>query len=107
VERRQRKVADRSDAEALLASWQESGLGLAEFSRSEGVDGRSLHCWRLNLRRQKQAPQQPAPRLRLVELALPAHQARYRVIVDDLQIEIGDDFREDTLARLLRVVGAC
>lgn len=31
----------------------------------------------------------------------------YRVVVGDLAVEVDDGFREDTLARLLRVVARC
>lgn len=102
-----RKVADREEAEALLAAWQGSSERLAQFSRARGIDGRSLHCWWLNLRRQRQAPREQAPQLRLVELSLPTRQARYRVFVGDIHVEVDDDFHEDTLARLLAVVSAC
>jgi hypothetical protein len=47
--------------------------------------------------------------LRLVELAVPvkARPAGLRILVDDVTVEIADDFDDDTLARILRVVRAC
>jgi hypothetical protein len=101
-------VVDRHEAEALLASWNESGVSLPAFARASGIDGRSLNCWRLNLTRSRlHRAEQP---LRLVELAVAAPAARdavYLVRVGEVEVEVGDDFREETLARLLRVVSRC
>ena len=46
--------------------------------------------------------------LRLMEVVLPpAGPSRYRVLVGDVAVEVEDDFKEATLARLLAVVRAC
>jgi hypothetical protein len=100
-----RKVRDHKEAVELLSSLATSGLSLVEFSRSRGIDGRSLHCWQLNLR----PPTPTSGGLRLMELAVqqpdrPA--ASYRIRFDGVEIEVDDDFREDTLGRLLAVL-AC
>lgn len=95
-----RKIEGREDALACLSAWNRSGLALAVWCRERGVDGRSLNCWRKNLRWE--------PPMALVELvAGEAPDARYVVRVDGVEIEVGDDFQEATLARLLRVLLAC
>jgi hypothetical protein len=100
-----RKIRDRDDAVACLSAWQASGLPLSAWSQSNGVDGRSLHCWQVNLRRGRRSKTTAA----VVELVprRDAPLARYVVRVDDVEVEVGDDFREDTLERLLRVLVAC
>ena len=99
-----RKVRDEDDAWELLDEWEASGLELRDFCEQRGINGRSLNCWRLNL-----GAREPEPTLRLVEVvtAQPAHKAEYRVAVGDVVVQVDDDFRDDTLARLLRVVSAC
>lgn len=108
-----RKVVDRDDAERLLDAWDGGTDDLPGFCAREGVDGRSLHCWALNLGRlpKPREAQRPSA-VGLVELAVRSAPARapaalYRVVVGDLAVEVDDGFREDTLARLLRVVARC
>ena len=99
-----RKIRDHDDALACLDAWEASEQSLATWSHAHDIDPRSLHCWKLNLRRQ--------PKPRLVELVPAtttgtAHQdARYAIRFDGLELVVGDDFREDTLERLLAVL-AC
>ena len=103
MEATRRKVADHAEAEELLSQWRISGLGLGEFSRALGVDGRSLSCWRPKLARRKA----PDKELRLVELQVPPRTARYRIDIDGILIELDDDFRDETLARILKIVSRC
>ena len=100
-----RKIRDAHEARHCLHAAESSGLHRAEWARQHGIDGRSLNAWRLNLARQEASE----PPLRLVEL-LPsraASSARYRLHVGDVSLEVDDDFHEDTLRRLLRVLTAC
>jgi hypothetical protein len=46
-----RRITDRDEAEACLASVASSGLDRATWARREGIDARSLNAWRLNLER--------------------------------------------------------
>lgn len=111
-----RKVVDRADAERLLDAWEGGSDDLVDFCARVGVDGRSLHCWALNLGRVPRE-QRGTAAVGLVELAVrgapataasaTAASALYRVVVGDLAVEVDDGFREDTLARLLRVVARC
>lgn len=100
-----RRVVDEDDACELLDAWAASGLEFRTFCGQRGVDGRSLQCWRVNLRRGQRSE---AP-VRLVELRMSAPSARasYRVVLGDVAIEVDDAFREDTLVRLLAAVGGC
>ena len=100
---RRRKVRDAMDAQRCLEAAKASGFGRAEWARRNGVDGRSLNAWRVNLSRGS------AESLRLVELVAAPHPSsgRYLVHVGELSVEVDDAFREETLARLLRVVSAC
>lgn len=104
-----RKVRDGEDARALLRALSHSGLSRTEFCRRHGIDGRSLHCWELNLERwHGQAASEP-PALRLLEVtaARPRPSASYRVHVGDMVVEVDDDFVDDTLARLVAVLATC
>ena len=102
-----RKVLDRADAEDLLHDWAGSGLEFRDFCTRERVDGRSLRCWRTNLRRRSSRDSG----VQLVELTLSqtlsSARAVYRVLVGDVVVEVDDGFREDTLSRLLGVVARC
>jgi len=99
-----RKIRDEADARACLAAQAASGLTLSAWARREGIDGRSLNLWRVNLARWA-AP--PKPTLRLVELVPTQVAAPYVVRCGPLSVEVGDGFHEATLLRLLRVLAAC
>lgn len=62
-----RKVVDRQDAERLLDAWEGGIADLPEFCARVGVDGRSLHCWALNLGR---LPREQGAAVGLVEMRL-------------------------------------
>lgn len=95
---RGRQVRDEADARACLAA-AEGASTLNAWCRSHGVSAGSLHAWRRRL---------AGATVRLVELTLPpAPSARYEVVVGDVRVVVGDDFHDDTLARLLQVVRAC
>ena len=102
-----RKITDARDARACLKALKSSGLARGEWARAHGIDGRSLHAWERNLARRGQVTEQSP---RLVEL-VPAPDSRpavrYLVRVGEFAIEVGDDFDEATLVRLVRVLGAC
>jgi len=109
-----RKVQDRAEAESLLASMKESGQSLRQLCHERGIDARSLHCWRLNLSPPSRRAGQASP-LRLVELVATPRRTqspqqpprRYRVHCNGLTLEVGDDFDDATVGRLLALVRAC
>jgi len=102
---RRRKVRNEREALTLLDEWRRSGLELSAFCASQGIDGRSLNCWRRNL-----GSRVPSQALRLVEVVAteveePA--ASYMLRIGEVFIEVDDHFRDATLARLLRVAATC
>lgn len=108
-----RKVRDEADARACVAAAKTSGLDLTVWARSEGVDGRSLHAWAMNLglggrrRRRKSAPPSQVQLVELVRAPIPSPTRRYAVRVGDRTLEIDDGFEESTLRRLLSVLSSC
>ena len=100
-----RRIRDELDACACLDAAAGSGLPRAQWARDNGIDARSLQIWRLIVERKRAA--RPAP-LRLVELtAPPGRPATYAVCVGEFRVEVGDDFADATLRRLLSVVASC
>jgi hypothetical protein len=82
-------------------------LSIGEWARDNGVDGRSLNAWRINLSRSR-TPEVAKPRLvELVPTTAPQPDMRYVVHVGGARIELADDFREETLVRLVRALRAC
>ena len=118
-----RKITDADDAQRCLAAARRAGEGVGSWARANGVDGRSLNAWRMNLAgggggRRRQAPAASTsraglvvrPRAALVELiptARPAARARYVVVVGDVRVEVSDDFDAATLRRLVGALRAC
>lgn len=120
-----RKITDADDARRCLAAARRAGEGVGSWAQANGVDGRSLNAWRMNLaggggrRRRTPAAATPRaglvvrPRAALVELvpaalpALPAALARYVVVVGDVRVEVSDDFDAATLRRLVGALRAC
>lgn len=107
---RRRKVRDERDAHTLLREQASSGLSVPEFCERAGVDGRSLNCWRVNLERSGavNTVSSPPPMrfLEVVSAETPIARPVYRVSIGELVIEVGDDFQEDTLGRLLSVAAS-
>jgi transposase-like protein len=105
-----RKIADEKDARACLLSVARSGETLRAWAKKHGVDGRSLRAWHRNLSRRGPStllPREP----QLVELVRASSAAppaqRYLVHVGGGSVEVGDDFDDQTLRRLLAVLRAC
>lgn len=107
-----RKIEDARDARVCAKAARAAGLSLGAWARRHGVDGRSLHAWSVNLERGRGRGRSTAlvakPQLiELVPTARPHIPARYVVQVGDAAIEVGDDFHDETLARVVRVLRAC
>jgi hypothetical protein len=104
-----RKIQDEQDALRCLAAARSSKGGLGGWARAHGVDGRSLNTWRVNLERR--GVPRPTVRPRLVELvpaaASPSSAARYRLCVEGVELEFGDDFSEASLRRLIGLLKSC
>ena len=115
-----RKIQNEAEARGCLAAVEAAGVGLAEWARSLGIDGRSLNAWRANLARanrtRRDRPTKRAttiavtPRARgLIEL-VPAKglsSARYVIQLGIASVELGDDFRDETLRRIVGVLRSC
>lgn len=97
-----RSPADEDEARALLDAFADEGGDLAAFCRARGLSTDAMYRWRSRLA----AAGEDTPRL--VELhASAAPKARYELRVRGVRVLVGDDFRDETLARLLRVARAC
>lgn len=108
-----RKIRDEADARACMTAVKVSGLSPAAWCRSEGVDGRSLRAWTINLQRgagSARKPMQSARPLSLIELVPSAAvraASRYTVRVGAHGVELDDQFDEKTLRRLVSVLASC
>ena len=117
-----RRIEDELEARRCLLAVAASERPLAEWARGQGIDGRSLNAWRVNLGRREASVAKARPakaaakRVRggLVELvptSLPTtalgRAGRYVLEVGSARVEFGDDFREETLARIVSVLRAC
>ncbi|HEX4338266.1 MAG TPA: hypothetical protein VH062_20315 [Polyangiaceae bacterium] len=71
------------------------------------MDGRSLRAWQRNLFR-RAAPSPSVPRLvELVRTSPTRPPQRYLVHFGEGSVEVGDDFDDATLRRLLEVLRTC
>ncbi len=102
-----RKIRDAADAQECLAAAATASQPPTEWARANGVDARSLNCWRLG-------PPKRAPReIQLVELVptpTPAPvtpPSRYLVHVGEFSIEVDASFDPQILGKFLRVVAEC
>ena len=116
---KQRKITDEREARRCLAAARAAGGNVGRWARANGIDGRSLNAWRMNLARRGTGGTPPPtkestalrPRAALVELvptsSPPTSASRYTVHVGDLRVELGDGFDSHTLRRILEVLRAC
>jgi len=103
---------------AQLRTWQQSGLTQAEFCRRQGLDRRRLHFWKDLLDKERSTRPAPAttpvpPPVRFVPVGVGASVLRstgpessaigaaLTLVTGAYRIEIRDEFRADTLIRLL------
>jgi hypothetical protein len=101
-----RKVEDEREARRCLKAAKAAGVTPGAWAREHGIDGRSLNAWRLNLAQGRETRDVP----RLVELvAAPSTRggARDLVRVGELVVEVGADFDDATLVRLVRALRSC
>lgn len=85
---------------------------LAAWARAHGVDGRSLNAWRVNLE-SRGAPRPRAGAPKLVELVpapagtVAAARTPYVLHIAGVELEVGDDFNEQSLRRLVGLLKSC
>ena len=111
-----RKIRDAADARSCLrAAKAARGVSRAEWARANGIDGRSLHAWQMNLeagtrsRPQRTARRRSTPAVRMVELvpAPTAAAAGCRVRCGEYTLEVAEGVDDATLRRLLRALREC
>ena len=101
-----RKIAGEAEARRALAAVTTSGKGLGAWARAHGIDGRSLHAWKLALSRRGTKAGRPGL-VELVPAAKVEPPARYAIRVGKVAFEFGDDAREETLRRVLLALRSC
>ncbi len=78
------------------------------WARAHGIDGRSLNAWRVNLERRGKPARRVGPRLvELVPAITAGSSSRYVLHIGNLELELGDDFNEQTLRRLVVLLKSC
>jgi hypothetical protein len=103
-----RKVDDEREARAFLKAAKAAGMTAGAWAREHGIDGRSLNAWRINLAgTPSRAPRRSARLVELVAAPPVGTETRYVVRVGEVTIELGEDFRDETLVRLVRALRAC
>jgi hypothetical protein len=101
-----RRVRDERDARSCLEAVEASGMGRAEWARAHGVEPRSLNAWRVNLERGVRG-KRGRGLLELVPAGRPDAPTTYIVRCGPFSVEVGKDFDERALGRLLTVVAGC
>ena len=106
-----RRIFNEQDARRCLAAAKASRGGLAAWAREHRVDGRSLNAWRVNLER-RGVPRVRAVGPKLIELVSAASvptpsPAPYVLHVRGIELEVGDNFDEHSLRRLLVLLKSC
>jgi hypothetical protein len=105
-----RKVRNEQDARRCLTAVKASGRELGDWAREHGVDGRSLNLWRVNLKRRGVFRARTSPRLVELVVARPAvvvPQAPFVLRVGGVELELGEQFDEASLRRLVGVLKSC
>lgn len=113
-----RKINDEAEARRCVLAAKRAGQSAGEWARAHGIDGRSLHAWKMNFERgQASAPlARRVAKARPVATALvelvprgPAGTARasYVLEVGEVRLEFGDDVSADTLRRVVEVLRSC
>lgn len=98
-----RKIKSRRDAESCLIAAAVGAQTPTEWARANGVDGRSLRCWRMAIEGNRSA----TPPLRLLEVVVaPSAPPSYTVRCGTFEVDAPRDFDDAVLGRLLRVVAA-
>ena len=96
------------EAAALLREWERSGQPMSSWCARRGLNWYSLCAFKgwgvraggVSFAEVVVAPEREAPTAGSTE-------ARYRIEVGAVTIEVGDDFRADTLQRLVQAVATC
>ena len=103
-----RRVRDRSEATELLDEWKNSGERMSEWCAARGINWYSLNAHRGH-RERGMMRMNEFVELTVAEpvVSAPAAMARYRLCVGDYTLEVEDDFRDDSVRRLLHLAATC
>ena len=106
-----RRIFNEQDARRCLAAVKASRNDLAAWARAHGIDGRSLNVWRVNLGRRGVPRPRAAVSSKLVELVpstpVSDHRASYVLRVGGVELEVGGNFDEQSLRRLVGLLKSC
>jgi hypothetical protein len=121
-----RKIEDEAEARRCLSAVEAGGGDIRGWAREHGIDGRSLHAWRVNfarwgkvnpIRRRRRAQSAGhSTSTALVELVpaslerrMPSSSGtcRYVLEVNGGRVEFDDNFSEPTLRRVLGILRSC
>lgn len=104
-----RKIRDEADARRCLQAVAAAGGDAVRWTRSRGIDARSLRAWQLNLERRGAGRSRALQVVELVAAPEPTSRpaARYVLTVCDAQLEFDDSCSGDTLSRVVRALRAC
>lgn len=115
-----RKIEDERDALRCLRKVRHAGLSVGEWARAHGIDGRSLHAWRIAIarrgvpaRHRKASAKSKQAQHALVELVAAASvperdgARRYVLVVGAARVEFGDDVSMATLRRVFEALRSC
>ncbi|MEL6716048.1 MAG: hypothetical protein AAFP86_19865 [Planctomycetota bacterium] len=104
-----RKLTDEAEALEALDAIARTGLELADWCRARDIDARSLVGWRGVLEARGYEPPVKRTQPDFVEVVrVPVERAaRYTIRHREFTVEVDDDFDDQTLGRLLAVVGTC
>lgn len=103
-----RKVVDAREAAELLAEWEASGEPMSTWCGRRSINWYSLSAF-------KGWPERRAATFVEIEVAPPTPSvvsrprapSRYRLHLGNRMVEVDQDFDDDVLRRLVRVVEAC
>jgi len=103
-----RKVVNELEARRYLGAARAARGDLGVWARAHGIDGRSLNAWRVNLARRGGRRRPTAPKLvELVPATVAASSARYLLHVRGVDLELGDNFDDATVRRLVGLLKSC
>ena len=113
-----RKITGEAEARRCVLAAKQVGQTAGEWARAHGIDGRSLHAWKLSFERGKAAPPvarraaKPRPGTSALVELVPrgsegATRARYVLEGGGARLEFGDDVSTETLRRVLEVLRSC
>ena len=116
-----RKIEDEREALRCLRAAEREGLSAGEWGRANGIDGRSLRAWKMNIGRRGVPARSRKPlrkagpaRHALVELVPAATSTvqdagvgRYVLEVGGARLEFGDNVSVATLRRVLEALRSC